>query len=190
MGRSPRSAIYRAGGVIVPLNTRFKGNEAAFILDDAQVEAAVHRRPTSSTPTTSPCCETRMRRRALEHDRRPARRDRAGTTSRGPTSSRRAIACRSTTSQAREASAHRRRPSPTSCSRRARRAGRRARCSRTAASVARLRRVVDRRRAARRRSLPHRQPVLPHVRTEGRHPREPRQRVDDRARTRCSTSTR
>ena len=30
--------IYRAGGVIVPLNTRFKGNEAAFILDDAQVK--------------------------------------------------------------------------------------------------------------------------------------------------------
>ena len=30
--------IYRAGGVIVPLNTRFKGNEAAFILEDAQVK--------------------------------------------------------------------------------------------------------------------------------------------------------
>ena len=31
-GSSPRSALYAAGGVLVPLNTRFKGTEAAHVL--------------------------------------------------------------------------------------------------------------------------------------------------------------
>ena len=41
-----------------------------------------------------------------------------------------------------------------------------------------------------RRPLPRRQPVLPLVRPEGRHPRVPRSRARRSSRTRCSTSTR
>ena len=49
-----------------------------------------------------------------------------------------------------------------------------------AASVAAYDAWTDRRRAARRRSLPDREPVLPHVRPEGRHPRVPHHGSDDR----------
>ena len=57
----------------------------------------------------------------------------------------------------------------------------RARCSRHGASVRAYDAWATRGRPARGRPLPHRQPVLPHVRAEGRHPR----RASSRARRSC-----
>ena len=134
VGRSPRSASTAPVRVIVPVNTRFKGNEAAYILDNDAGRSCCSRSPTSSTPTTSRMLASRRPGAgARAYDRRPARRRTAtGTTvvGRVPRGGRRR--CRSPTIEARERAHHRRRPSPTSSSRRARPAGRRARCSRTA----------------------------------------------------------
>ena len=58
------------------------------------------------------------------------------------------------------------------------------------ASVARVRGVDERGRPARRRPLPRRQPVLPHVRPEGRHSSPASTPARRSCRTRCSTSTR
>ena len=135
--------------------------------------------PTSSTPTTSSSCARPSRSQSLEqivvlrgapaagHARlgrlpRPGRRD-ARVRGRGP--------------QRRARPATR---SPTSSSRRAPPAGPKGAMLTHGASVAGVRRVVDRGRPARRRPLPRRQPVLPRVRAEGRHPRLPDQGRDDR----------
>ena len=53
-----------------------------------------------------------------------------------------------------------------------------------------LRRLGRRRRAPRGRPLPDRQPVLPHVRAEGRHPRLPHHAAPRSSPTRCSTCPR
>ena len=47
--------LHSAGGVLVPLNTRFKGHEAADIVDRAAGAGCCSPSPTSSTPTTWPC---------------------------------------------------------------------------------------------------------------------------------------
>ena len=50
--------VHRAGAVVVTLNTRFKGHEAAYILAQVRAPACCSPSPTSSTPTTSRCCAT------------------------------------------------------------------------------------------------------------------------------------
>ena len=52
-------AITTAGGVLVPVNTRFKGAEAAYILAPQRRAGAVHRPRASSTPTTRRCSPSR-----------------------------------------------------------------------------------------------------------------------------------
>ena len=143
-------------------------------------QAALHHRPTSSTPTTSRMLRDADAPSLPERDRRPARRRprparRVGTTflaaGDGVTLGRDRGAERALTgddlSDIMFTSGTTGRPKGAMLTH--------------GASVRAVRRVVDRRRVASRRSVSHRQPVLPHVRTEGRHPREHSQRVDDRA---------
>ena len=51
-------AVYAAGAVLVPVNTRFKGDEAAYVLA-RPVSGGCSRSPTSWTPTTSSCSTDR-----------------------------------------------------------------------------------------------------------------------------------
>ena len=72
--------VYLAGAVLVPLNTRYKGEEAGHVLRTSEARACSSPSPTSSTPTTwrmldgvdglegaraaGACCRARSRRRA------------------------------------------------------------------------------------------------------------------------------
>ena len=126
-GSSPRSACIGAGGVLVPLNTRFKGAEAAYVLAPSGAARAVHR---ERLP------RHRLRRDAARRGRGAARRSSTivvlrgdapdGTHPVGRTSS----AARRRWPSADAASARRRdrgrRPRATSSSRRARPGSRRA----------------------------------------------------------------
>ena len=134
-----------AARVIVPLNTRFKGAEAAYILDRAAGASCCSPSPTSSTPTTSSSSAPAEPVAVARADRRAAR------LAAPPTRSTWAdflAARRRRRPRRRSRPAPRRSPatrSPTSSSRRARPAGRRARCSRTARACRRTtrgRRVV------------------------------------------------
>ena len=121
----------RRGGVIVPLNTRFKGAEAAYILDRARRQAAVHRhrlprhqlrRAAARRPSRSPSLEQIVVLRGAPRRRH----DRLGRRSSRAPSDVADVGGRG--AQPRRSPATR---SPTSSSRRAPPAGRRARCSRT-----------------------------------------------------------
>ncbi len=175
--------------MLVPVNTRFKGAEAADIL-------RAQRGPRAGDGHRLP--RHRLRRHARRHRRRPPRpRHHRGRPTvrrrpaadgvgrlprpgrpprRGPRSTRRGAAVgpddpsdilfTSGTTGVPEG----RRPDPRS-------------------HAARGHRLGGDDRPHRRRPLPHGQPLLPHVRAEGRHPRLGRRRRDDAARGRCSTST-
>ena len=73
-GCSPRSALLRAGAVLVPLNTRFKGGEAAYILRNAGAQTLVTVRGFLGYRLPRPA-DRRGRRPAAPH-RPPARRRR------------------------------------------------------------------------------------------------------------------
>ena len=182
--------IYRAGAVlIVPLNTRFKARGSGVHPRPGATSAPVHRhrlprhrlrraaRARSSAPPSLREIVV-LRGAPADGHRRPGRsswraRSRRRADGRGARSARSTgddlsdiLFTSGTTGRAEGRDAHARGERP------------------------RVRRVVRRRRAPRRRPLPDRQPVLPRVRPEGRHPRLHHHGRDDRARTRCSTSTR
>ena len=161
--------VRRPGAVLVPVNTRFKGAEAA---DDPRAQPAPgcsSPSPTSSAPTTSrmlarpaPSSPTSRPSSSLDG---PAP---AGTTGRGTTSSRRATD--EALAEVDRRRGRRRRPTtrPTSSSPRAPPARRRASCRPTRRTLAGGHRLGRDDRPHRRRPLPDGQPVLPHVRAEGR----------------------
>ena len=65
--------LHSAGGVLVPVNTRFKGHEAGRHPGSGPACACCSPSPTSSTPTTWGCCEAPRVGRAGPSRRRPAR---------------------------------------------------------------------------------------------------------------------
>ena len=124
--------VYRAGAVVVPLNTRFKGDEAAYILDRAQAKLLFTVTDFLDTNYVDAARSAASRCRRSSRSSCCAAPPADGTVSRGPTSSPRgATASRAERRRARER-ALTGDTSPTSSSRRARPAGPRARCSRTA----------------------------------------------------------
>ena len=50
--------VYLAGAVLVPINTRFKGMEAAHVLRRSRARLLLARAPTCSAPTSSDCSRT------------------------------------------------------------------------------------------------------------------------------------
>ena len=170
--------ITTAGGVLVPINTRFRGAEAAYILGAQRRAGALHgaRVPRHRLP------------RAARERRRRAPRARAHDPARGRRPTTAAIGWDDFVARGRAVTDAR--------PRRARRVDRRRRPERRRVHVghhrepegrrddarpdaARVPRLVRLGRPARRRPLPHRQPVLPHLRLQGRLPRVPDARRDD-----------
>ena len=127
-GSSPRSGSCGAGGVLVPLNTRFKGAEAAYVLAQVRRPDAVHRhRLPRHRLRRAAARRGRGRCPALERDRRAPRRRARRHDAVGRLPGR--AATRSPRPTPTHADRRGRRPttSPTSSSRRARPAARRAR---------------------------------------------------------------
>ena len=131
-------ATHTVGGIVIPLNTRFKGAEAGYVIGAAKARLSVHRHRLS---------RHRLRRAVARRDgHRIARGDRRAPRNgarrlhrveRLPGARRCVERCRRCGSARRSSAA--RRPVPTSCSRPARRARRRARCCSTRRASARTR---------------------------------------------------
>ena len=182
--------VTTAGGVLVPINTRFKGAEAAYVLARSGARALFTVR--GFLDTDYPALLRERGRRAAgarAHDPalgvKPHEPRSRGTTSsaRGDDGDRRRCSTRRSTSIGPTIRA-------TSCSRRARPAARRA-CVMTHGQT--LRAYLDwcdwaGLRAGR--PLPDREPVLPHLRLQGRLPRVPACAARRSSRSRCSTRAR
>ena len=125
-----------AGAVLVPLNTRYRGDEAGHVLRTVRRRGCCSPSPTSSAPTTSASstgstASTALEERIVLTGGAPRRHDRLG---RLPRPRRAAVAAEVDRRPSRRDRA--RRHSATSSSRRARRARPRARCSPTAPACA------------------------------------------------------
>ena len=183
--------IHRAGARGRPHQHPVQGREAAYVLRKSEARIAAHRHRLPRHRLRRSSSTTRRRRPRARGDRRPARaRPADGIASLGrlPRPRRRGRRRRSRQARADAVTGddlvrhhlhvgHHRHAQ-----------GRDA--ARTAPSVRGLPRVGRRRRAARGRPLPHRQPVLPRLRAEGRHPRLRSSTAPRSCPTRCSTCRR
>ena len=187
-GSSPRSALQCAGAVLVPLNTRLKGAEAGYDPAQERREAAAARSRASSTPTTSASLAGEAL-PALERDRDAARR-RAPARCRWRTSSRAATAVPEASARARARRGRRPTTSPTCSSPRARPGSPKGVMTAHGQNLRVFATWSEWRRAARGRSLPDREPVLPLVRLQGGLAVVPDARRDGAAARRSSTCRR
>ena len=171
--------IFSAGAVLVPVNTRFKGAEAADILVRSRARVLVTVTDFLGTDYVA-MLEAHRDRAARPRDRR--RRPRAD----GPTGGAvgwadfLARATAEAAGRGRTGAAPRSGPTTrrTSSSRRAPRASPRASCMTHGRTLTRRHRLGRHDRPQRRRRLPAGQPVLPHVRPQGRDPGQRRRRRD------------